>query len=437
MPLAGYSRFIADSGRFVWFGVAMGFASSFGQTFFIGLFGPALRAEFGLSHTSWGFIYLVGTLSSALLLPFTGRKIDQMNLRSFSLLVCLAMIVAGLFTAAVTGPVMLAVAVFLLRQSGQGLMSHTAMASMARYFALARGRALAVATMGFASGEAVLPVGTVFLIASIGWRWTYALVAVLVAVVLVPLVCWLLAGHDERHRRHIERLTGGEGVDRGFVPSWTRGEVLRDKRFYLLLPGQLAPAIIGTAVFFHHLTVADDKGWSHTWVTSNYAVYAAVVIVAAVLSGPLVDRFRAVRMVYASTPPLVVGMLLLAAFDTPWIVPVYISLLGLNTGLLLHRGHFSVGGDLRRGLHRLDQEHDDGDWRARQRTRAGPHGSSDGWRRVGGANLRLQRRLRFRRLGSHRGRTQFARRSSTFSRSELRLRRIINTHDDHSLFIPL
>ena len=84
-------------------------------------------------------------------------------------------------------------------------------------------------------------------------------------------------------------------------------------------------------MFFHHLTVADLKGWSYTWVTGNYAVYAVVITVVALLSGPLVDRFRAVRMVYGVIPPLIVSMLLLAAFDTPWIVPVYLTMLGLNS----------------------------------------------------------------------------------------------------------
>ena len=333
MPLAAYFRFIAANDRFIWFGFTIGFASSFGQTFFIGLFGPALRAEFGLSHTSWGTVYLIGTLASALLLPFTGKKIDTMDLKVFTLSVCVVMVFAGLFISVVNGPVMLIIAIFLLRQSGQGLFSHTAMTSMARYFEAGRGRALAIATMGFALSEAVLPVSTVFLIGLIGWRWTYAMVAVLVAVVLIPLVIWLLKGHDERHRRHVQRLSQPAGSGRRITPSWTRAQALRDPRFYLLLPGQLAPAIIGTALFFHHLTVADFKGWSHTWITGNYALYAVVVTAIALFSGPLVDRFRAVRMVYGVLPPLVLTMLAIASFQTLWIVPFYFTLLGFNAGL--------------------------------------------------------------------------------------------------------
>ena len=87
MPAPGYLRFaFADpaNARFLAFGFAMTFASSVGQTYFIGAFGPALRGEFGLSHTGWSAIYMAGTLVSALVLPWTGKLIDSMSLRTCS-----------------------------------------------------------------------------------------------------------------------------------------------------------------------------------------------------------------------------------------------------------------------------------------------------------------------------------------------------------------
>ena len=48
------------NGRLVTFSFLMALYSSFGQTYFVGVFGPAVQAEFGLSHTLWGTIYLLG-----------------------------------------------------------------------------------------------------------------------------------------------------------------------------------------------------------------------------------------------------------------------------------------------------------------------------------------------------------------------------------------
>jgi len=144
MPLNSYLRLALDNKRFLAFGLTMTFASSVGQTFFIGAFGPAVRGEFGLSHTSWGAIYMTGTLLSALVLPFTGGLIDRYAMRTYTTLVCTALVLAAAFMAAVPSAGFLVVAIFLLRQTGQGLASHTGTTAMARYFHADRGKAVAL-----------------------------------------------------------------------------------------------------------------------------------------------------------------------------------------------------------------------------------------------------------------------------------------------------
>ena len=63
---SGYLKFIAENPHLLAFGFALTFASSLGQTFFIGTFGPSILKEFELSHTAWGSIYMAGTIMSAL-----------------------------------------------------------------------------------------------------------------------------------------------------------------------------------------------------------------------------------------------------------------------------------------------------------------------------------------------------------------------------------
>ncbi len=73
---------------------------------------------------------------------------------------------------------------------------------MARCFDTQRGRAIAVATMGFAAGEALLPFLAVASISVIGWRWTYGVTSILLGMALLPLTLWLLRGHHHHHRHH-------------------------------------------------------------------------------------------------------------------------------------------------------------------------------------------------------------------------------------------
>jgi len=331
--MRSYVHFLLANKRFIAFGFVLALTSSFGQTYFIGVFGPSLQREFSLSHTAWSSIYLVGTLASAFLLPWSGKLIDRVDLRRYALAVTLLLATACAFMAsAVVGVVTLTVAIFFLRQTGQGLASHVAVTTMARYYDEHRGRAIAVVTIGFGAGEAMLPVAGVFLIGAIGWRWSYGGIAVLMAIVVAPLVMWLLRGHEERHRAHLAAplLDSGAGSPRR---SWTRAQVLRDARFYLLLPGLLAPALIITALFFHHLTIADAKGWSHGWITGNYVVFAAASTATALGCGPIIDRVGGARLVPFMLLPLAAGLGVLAGFDHLLTVSAYFLLCGVSIGI--------------------------------------------------------------------------------------------------------
>ena len=195
IQLGSYFRFVLANRRLVGFGFAIAFASSYGQTFFIGVFGPSVQAEFGLSHTTWGTVYLVGTLCSALVLPWSGKLIDRLDLRHYTIAIFVLFVIACLVMASATGAVTLALAIFLLRQSGQGLMSHVSMTTMARYFEEGRGRAIAIASLGFSVGEAVLPVIAVAGIAYLGWRVSYQVAGISLAIFLAPICLWSLRGH--------------------------------------------------------------------------------------------------------------------------------------------------------------------------------------------------------------------------------------------------
>ena len=89
-----YLTFAYRNRRILSFGFLMAFGSSFGQTYFVGIFSPSIEAEFELTHTEWGGIYMAGTLLSAALLPFSGRLIDHMSVRKYAIIVACGMAVA-------------------------------------------------------------------------------------------------------------------------------------------------------------------------------------------------------------------------------------------------------------------------------------------------------------------------------------------------------
>ncbi len=332
MPVLAYLEFARANRRFLGFGFLLACFSSVGQTYFVGVFGPSIMAEFGLSHGEWGGLYMAGTLLSAAALPVTGRLIDRMALGRYTLGVVALMIAACLAAALVPAVALLVPTVFLLRQGGQGLASHLSQTAMARYFDRGRGKAIALGGLGFALGEAVFPVAAVAAIAWIGWRSTYLGAAGLCAFVLLPAAMWLLRGHGERHAAWAAASAAAEG-QAGAPRSWSRREVLRDARFWLFLPAVTAPSMIVTALFFHHITLAEAKDWSAAWITGSYGFFAAAGVVAAIVAGPLIDRLGARRLLPALLAPLALGLALLASFHAPLAAWPYLIAIGLTNGL--------------------------------------------------------------------------------------------------------
>ncbi len=271
---------------------------------------------------------MIGTLSSAFLLPWSGQIIDRVDLRYFVTAVMLGLTLACVSMSFADSAVFVAVAIFLLRQFGQGLSSHTGTTSMARYYGPNRGKAIALASIGFSLGESLLPVGAVLMIAILGWRSTYLLAAGVVLLLIFPAL-WLLRGHGTRHVQHLAELENGRDHASG---SYTRRQVLGETRFYLLLPALLAPSFILTAMFFHHLTLAEYKHWSAEWVTGSYWVYALATIATMLVSGPIIDRITAKRIMPLFLLPLVAAMLIVGPAQSDiWLLP-YLLLLGVNTG---------------------------------------------------------------------------------------------------------
>ena len=172
------------------FGFIFTFFSSFGQSFFIGLFNSSIRVDLNISHGQFGTIYAVATLFSSLTLIWLGKKIDDIKLLYFSLFVTFLLFISSLFFSFVNTVYLLFIGIFLLRLSGQGLMSHTATTAISRYFDERRGKSLSTAWLGLSSAEFILPITVVFFLTIYSWRSIWLTIAILV-ILFLPLISFL------------------------------------------------------------------------------------------------------------------------------------------------------------------------------------------------------------------------------------------------------
>lgn len=327
-----YFRFIAANAGLLGFGFMANFFSGFGQTFFIGVFGGALRADFGLSHGEFGLVYSLATLASAVCFVWAGRQIDRLDLRLYVALAASLYAVACLWIALMPAVAwMLVLGFALVRLSGQSLMTHIGGATMARYFDTSRGMAVSVAGLGLAAAEAVLPPAGVALLDGVGWRGTWFAIAVVLVVVLVPLGQWLLRGQPERERRFREERASSI-ADEG-ERDWLLREVLRDPAFYLVLPTIVFTPFVVTGIFFHQAHVVELKGWSLGLFATAFVAYAGASVLGMVASGPMVDRFGARRVVPVFLGPLVLGLIPLAVSSHPAAAYAFMLGAGVTNGM--------------------------------------------------------------------------------------------------------
>jgi len=308
--MRGFLRLLAQQAPLLGFGALFCFTSSFGQTFFIAVFGGAIRAEFGLGHGSFGAAYSLATLASAITLIWLGKLVDRMDTGRLTALVVGGLAVAALAMSFTTGLVTLAVTFYGLRLFGQGMATHIAISTMAKRFAAARGRAISIATLGIAASEMVMPPVAV-LVLELGWRWGWRAFAAVLLVVILPLLVSLL----RRAGRRPVVEEASIGAPPAPVASRRQGEVLRDWRFWLLLPGILAAPLLVTGIFFHHVHIVEAKGWSLGLFAVTFTIYAGGAVVSSLASGWLVDRLGARRPLIAFPLVLAWGCLLLAASD--------------------------------------------------------------------------------------------------------------------------
>ncbi|MEK9861225.1 MAG: MFS transporter, partial [Alphaproteobacteria bacterium] len=116
--------FFKSQWQFLLFGFLLAFFSSPGQTFFISLFSGVIRDELNLSHGDFGTIYAMGTLASAATLIPLGRLVDTIKLRVIALAIIIGLTAAALHFSFVHSVITLGFGIYLLRLSGQGMMTH-------------------------------------------------------------------------------------------------------------------------------------------------------------------------------------------------------------------------------------------------------------------------------------------------------------------------
>ncbi len=310
--------------KVILFGFIFTFFSSFGQSFFLGLFNSSIRETLSITHGQFGSIYASATLCSSFLLIWVGKKIDDIDILKFTFFVAILLSFACFFFSKI---LLLFIAIFLMRFSGQGMMSHTASTTISRYFSKTRGRALSISWFGLSSAEFILPVLMVYLLTIIDWKNLWIIFSIIVLIIL-PITSFLLIKNLNLNSREIN----DESIDEIKVKQWKRIEVIKDYRFYIICLNMLAMPWIFTGFAVFQSFIQTSKGWGPYIIAQSFMSYSILSVLTLFVSGFLIDKFTSRKLLIYMNIPLLISVIVLFYFNTPISAFVFLGLVGISNG---------------------------------------------------------------------------------------------------------
>ena len=310
------------------FGFIFTFFSSFGQSFFLGLFNAPIRNELGISHGQFGNIYAIATIFSSLLLIWVGKKIDEYQIIYYSFFVILLLFFSSFFFSFINSIIFLSIGIFLMRFSGQGLMSHTSTTTISRFFERSRGKALSTIWFGLSSAEFILPVLVTYLFVIYSWRSVWQGIAIII-IIFLPFVVLNTIKKIKLDSR--EKDLNPKKIFK--IKSWKRKEVIKDYRFYIVSLNMLAMPWIATGVFVYQSFISDSKMWNIYTIPKAFMVYSLASIITLFFSGFLVDKFTSRKLILIMNIPLLISMFVLFHYQQEISSFIFLGLVGISNGL--------------------------------------------------------------------------------------------------------
>ena len=309
------------------FGFIFTFFSSFGQSFFLGLFNSSIRDTLSISQGQFGSIYASATLLSSFTLIWVGKKIDDINIFKFAFFVIILLSFSSYFFSKISSVIFLFIAIFFMRFSGQGMMSHTATTTISRYFNKSRGRALSTCWFGLSTAEFILPVLVVYLLTITTWQNIWVSISILVLIFL-PISSFLLIKElNFDSREEIDEKTNRN------IKQWKRIDVLKDYRFYIICLNMLAMPWIATGVFVYQSFITESKEWGSFVIAQSFMVYSVLSVVTLLISGFLIDKFTSRKLLIYMNIPLLISGIVLIFFEAQISAYIFLGLIGISNGL--------------------------------------------------------------------------------------------------------
>lgn len=325
MFIKSYAALIRDQWPLIAFGFLAIFFGNIGQSFFISWYGSSIKDALQLNDATYGGIYAIATMTSSVLVITFGGVVDRIRVDKLLVFFSILLTAACLLMYSVDSVIGLLIVIFLLRFCGQGFLPHIAQATVIKRAAQDKGKAISLVGSGVALGEVVLPSLLIALIALLGWRESWLFIAAAILIVFLPLVLFLVKKANLKQPYSDPNHTHQSS-------DASRRHVIRDWRFWMIIPLALITPFLVTGVFIQQDFILEAKHWAPSVLAGSFVFYGVVHWLSSVVSGNLIDKYRSRNVLILIPIPLILGLMAIANINHPAAAPIFMCLFGLAIG---------------------------------------------------------------------------------------------------------
>ncbi len=298
-------------GYFILFAGTLGVAMSVpGQTMGISVYTNFLIDELGVTRVQLSLMYMLGTLSSAFILPFAGRILDKKGSRFLSviatsglaLFLYLISLSPSLSTSLSSSLNIDKISIVLplifvcflgVRHFGQGQLTMASRTMMAKWFEKKRGLLLGISGTFSAFAFGAAPLALHALIESYTWKGSLQVLSFI--LLMMSVFCFLFFRRSPEHcGLQIDGGLVGEDPDnkdfKQLKNSFSAAEVKKTFIFWAFNLAVTCQAFIITAITFHMSDIAEYFKISSSHAYSVFLPVSVIATCSELFSGYLSDK---------------------------------------------------------------------------------------------------------------------------------------------------
>lgn len=308
-----------------------------GQTYTVSVYIDSYINEFGWSRTTVSSMYSIGTFAAGMLMGLVGGLLDKYGQRKMTVIIAAGFGCALLFMSTINSVMTLLIGFFLIRLLGQGSMGLIGGTLVPQWFIRRKGRAMSIVSVFGALSMATFPAINIWLIQKFGWQNGWRTWMLVMWIIVVPVFYFFIRTRPEEIGLYPDNDKLPE-VETGNIEiieeeSWTLGEAMKTRSFWLVNYITVIPSAIITACIFHQISILGQSGLSPEAAALISSVTSLINLPIVLLAGGLADKYPMKYLMALTQGLLLVMVGVLYVADSMTLVLVYGVIMGIQMGI--------------------------------------------------------------------------------------------------------